>query len=76
MLLGKDLRRGHERRLVPGFHGQQHGGEGDHRFPRADVAMQEPVHGPGRGQVAPDLGHRALLRARERERQFPVERLH
>ena len=39
MLFGKDLGRCHEGGLEAGVHGEQHGGEGDERFTRANVSV-------------------------------------
>ena len=75
MLLGQDLRRGHQRRLETRLHRQQHRRERHERLARADVALQQPVHGPGRGEVGADLADGAALRAGERERQRLVESL-
>src|SRR2546430_17243982 len=46
----------------------------DHRLAAADVALQEPLHRLGLGEVAPDLRDDALLRPRQSERQPRVQR--
>ena len=76
MLLGEDLRRGHERGLVTGFDGQEHGAEGDQRFTRADVAVEQAVHGARRREVGADFRDRALLRAGQWEGEGGVQAAH
>ena len=44
VLAGQDFRRGHDGRLLPVGHRQQGGEQGDHRFARADVALEQAVH--------------------------------
>ena len=68
MLLGQDLRRRHEGGLRAGFHRQQHRRDRDHRFPGADVALQQTIHRVRRGKVAPDLRNHARLRPCQVER--------
>ena len=51
VLLGQHLGGRHERALVAALHGGEQGADGDDRLARADVALQQPVHGVGRGQV-------------------------
>ena len=76
VLFGEDLCWGHQRRLIPGFHREQHGAQGHQRFARTHVAVQEPVHRPGRLQVRADLSDGPLLRPGQRERQRPVQPVH
>ena len=59
VLLGEDLRRGHERRLVAGLDGEEHGAEGDEGFSRADVAVEQAIHRARRGEVGADFRDRA-----------------
>src|SRR3989338_7269294 len=43
---------------------------GDHGFPRADIALEEPVHGAAFLKVLQDLPERPFLRSGQRERKF------
>ena len=56
VLLGQHLGRHHERPLVPAADGGQERGHGHHRLARADVALQETVHGERPGQLGEDGG--------------------
>ena len=76
VLLGKNLRRCHERGLVTGFHGEQHRGKSNDGFAGADIAVEQAVHRTRRGQIGANFRDRAVLRAGERERQQPVKPLH
>ena len=69
MLLGQDLRRRHERGLVPRLDGGEDGEGGDDGLARAHVALQEAVHRVGLGHVGADLPPHALLGGRERVRE-------
>ena len=69
MLLGQQLGRCHERRLVLVLEGHQHRQERHHGFPRPDVAHQQPVHPFRRRHVGGDLGQRLLLIAGQRPGQ-------
>ena len=69
MLAGQDFGRRHQRRLMAGLDRRQHGEKGDHRFPAADVALEEPQHACRRRHVAADIGKRRGLRRGEREGQ-------
>ena len=60
MLLGEHLGRRHERALVAALHRDEQRGERDDRLARADVALEQPVHRRGAGEVVRDLGERAL----------------
>ena len=75
MLLGQHLRRGHQDRLITGLHGEQHRRDCHQRLARADIALQEPVHRPGRRQVTADFADGTPLRGREREAQRVVKTL-
>ena len=55
VLLGQGLRRRHQRALVAVLDRPQERVERDDRLPRADVALQEPLHRPLIGEVAADL---------------------
>ena len=57
-----------ERALVAALHRRQQRRHGDDGLAGADVALQQPVHGVGPGQVGLDLGDRAPLGTGQRER--------
>ena len=76
VLLGEHLGRRHQRALVPALHGGQQRGDGDDGLARADVALQQPVHRVGGGEVGVDLGDHPLLGGGEREAERGVEALH
>ena len=65
VLLGQHLGRDHQRALVPALHGGEQCGQRDDGLARADVALEEAVHGEGPGHVGDDDGERAALRRRE-----------
>ena len=69
VLLGENLRRRHDRRLVARLHRRAHGERGDHGLARADVALQQAMHRIRRRHVAADVVPHALLRRRQRKRQ-------
>jgi hypothetical protein len=69
VLLGEDLGRGHQGRLVAVADGDEGGRGRDHRLARADVALQQPAHRQGAGHIARDLADHAALGCRELERQ-------
>ena len=69
MLLREQLRGGHERGLAPARHRRQRGERRDHRFPGADVALQEPVHRAVPREVGPDLPRGPALCRRQLEGQ-------
>ncbi len=69
VLLGERLRRRHQRALAAGLDGAQQRVERDGGLPRADVALQEPLHRRRSREVAVDLRDRLLLRLGEREGQ-------
>ncbi len=66
MLTREELRRRHERRLAAGFDHGRGREQGNERLAGADVAMQEPQHAVGLREIGDNVGHRALLRRRER----------
>ena len=73
VLLGQDLGRGQQGGLAARVDHLEHGPDRDHRLARADLALQQPVHRVGAGQVVSDgLAHRHLARG-EGERQPGVE---
>ncbi len=73
MLLGQHLGRSHQRTLVATLDRGEERGERDDRLARADVALQQPVHGRVGCHVAEDLVDRPPLVAGERERQRGME---
>ena len=52
---------GHQRRLGTVFHRPQRGGGGHHGLAGADIALQQPQHGPRLGQVGGDFRQHPLL---------------
>ncbi len=65
VLLGEDLGGHHEGTLVPALDRSQERGECDHGLTRADVALEQAVHGERPGHVGDDHGQGAALRRRE-----------
>ena len=66
VLLGEDLGRSHDRRLIAGLDGGE-GGEGrHHRLARSHIALEEPAHRVRLGHVGADLAPHALLGRGER----------
>ena len=61
---------GHQRPLAVALDGAQQGVHGDGGLARADVALQQPLHGHVLRQVAVDLAHRARLCPGRVERQL------
>ena len=61
MLRGEHLGGGHERALVPALHGDEQRAERHERLARADVALQQAVHGLRGAQVVRDLFDHAAL---------------
>ncbi len=66
MLASEELGRRHQRGLAAAFDDGGGGEQRDHRLARADVALQEPQHALGLGEIGDDVGDRARLRRRER----------
>ncbi len=75
VLLREDLGGRHEGGLVSVLEGDDHGEKGDHRLPRAHVALDQPVHGMRGSHVVGDLAEDALLRAGQVEGQDALHRL-
>ncbi len=69
MLLGKRLGRRHQRALAPVLDGAQQRVERDDRLPGADVALQQPLHRHGTGEIRVELADRLLLPGGELERE-------
>ena len=76
VLLGEDLRGCHERGLVAGFDGEEHGAQRDERFPAAHIAVEQAVHRTRQGEVGADFLDRAELRAGQRKGQRRVQPAH
>ena len=74
MLLGEDLGRRHQRSLVTGLGGMQHGQRGDDGLAAADIALQQPLHRMRAGQVRGDLAPGAALGGGKREGQALEQR--
>src|SRR5206468_2595884 len=64
MLVGENLRGRHERRLVAGAHGMEHGQQRDDGLSGADVALNQPVHRMGAAEIAPAGGKCRCRKAR------------
>ena len=75
MLVGQDFGRRHERHLLAVLHGDQRRHERNDRFPRSDVALQEPIHRMRPLQILHDVLERLFLPAREPEGQHASRRL-
>ena len=69
VLLREELRGRHERGLGARGDGDARGERRDDRLAGPHVALEEARHGDALREVGADLGERAALRARERERQ-------
>ena len=73
VLLSEDLGRGHQGPLVPALHGDEESAHCDHGLARADIALQQAVHGEGATEVDLDLADDALLGRGQRVGQTLVE---
>ena len=62
MLFGEQFGRHHEYRLLPGGDGLQAGGERDHGFAAANVALHQTQHRRGLRQIGGDFRADAALR--------------
>ena len=65
VLFGQNLGRRHDARLKTIVERQQAGERGHHRFARAHIALQQPVHLSATAQVAVDFAHHSFLCFRE-----------
>ena len=74
VLLGEQLRRGHQRGLVSALGSQEHREESHERLARTHIALEKAVHPPTRDHVGRDLTQHTRLRAREFEGKARVER--
>ena len=66
MLAREDFGRRHQRRLPAAFDHGRRREQRHHGLARADIALQQPQHAFGLGEIGDDLGDRARLRARQR----------
>jgi hypothetical protein len=73
MLLREHFGRREQRGLAARVHHLEHGADSDDGLARADLALQQPVHRIGAGQVVGDHLAHLLLPRSERERQAAVE---
>ena len=64
VLLSENLRRRHQRRLEARFNRQQHRGHGHDRFARANIALQQSIHRPGRPEISAQFLDHSRLRIR------------
>jgi hypothetical protein len=69
VLLGEDLGRGHERRLLIGGDSHEHGVERDDGLAGAHIALDEAVGGCVAREVFDQFGDDGILRFGERERE-------
>ncbi|GJD71849.1 hypothetical protein CFIICLFH_0058 [Methylobacterium goesingense] len=67
---------GDDRHLLAGEHGGRGGAQGHLGLAEADIAADETVHRPTRGEVADHAGHGARLVGGEREAEAGGEALH
>ena len=74
MLLGERLRRRHQGALAPCLDRAQQRVEGDGGLAGADVPLEQALHRRRPGEIGVDLGDRAVLRRREREREHVAVR--
>ncbi len=73
MLVGEHLGRRHEDGLMTGGDRHQNRVESDGRFARADLGLQQAMHGFARLQVARDLRDGSTLSLGEGEREQPAD---
>ncbi len=69
MLFREYLSRRHERRLIAVLNRNQHGNQRHDRLSAPDIALEQPVHGPGRIHIGRDFLDNPHLRLRQLERQ-------
>jgi hypothetical protein len=70
MLAPEQLGRRHERGLRSGLDRGRHGEKGDDGLAAADIALQEPQHAVGIGEIGVNFRERAGLRSGELEGEF------
>jgi len=61
VLFGKYFGRRHDCGLIPGFNGLQRGQCRDDRFAATDIALKQPLHRVGPGQIRADFSEHAHL---------------
>jgi hypothetical protein len=61
MLARQDFRRRHESRLASGLDHIRCRNQRDHRFARADIAVEKPQHALRLRQIGDDVGNGAIL---------------
>ena len=76
VLLGQDLRGGHQGRLAAVLHAEVHTGGGHHGLAGAHVSLTETVHGRAGAHVRQGLLHAAALGVCQGKGQGAVEGLH
>ena len=69
MLVGKNLRRRHERSLKARFNGEQNRSDGDDCFSGTDITLQEAIHRLRRCEIATQFFYHPQLRSRQIKRQ-------
>jgi len=69
VLLGQDLRRSHQRRLLARLDRAQHRVDRHERLPRPDIALEQPVHRRAVAEIGVDFAHHAPLGVGEGERK-------
>ena len=76
VLLGQDLRGGHQGRLAAVLYAEVHAGGGHHGLAGAHVPLDQPVHGGAGAHIGKGLLHTAALGVRQGEGERGIERLH
>ena len=61
MLAREDFGRRHQRRLAAGFDHGRGGEQRDHGLAGADIALQQPQHALGLGEIGDDVGDARAL---------------
>ncbi len=73
VLLGQNLGRRHQGRLISAFHGIEHGHERNDCFAGADIALNQPVHRDRPRHVVSYFADNATLRSGKLKRQRLIE---
>ena len=76
MLLGQQLRGGHQRRLTAVFRAEVYAGGGHHGLAGTHVSLTEPVHGLPGGHVGNGLVHAAALGTCQDKGEGIIKRRH
>ena len=69
VLARQNFSRRHQCRLPSGLDDIGHRQQRDDGLARADIALQQPQHALGRGEIGADIGERSCLRSGQAERQ-------